>query len=409
MNSGLVSHWLLLAFSLCVLVGVSHGHSESEQAIIRDPQQLELLQVHDEDSQPSPKQDSGDGFVPQKVVESPSAGSEGGNRGSKAFRAASRKAQGQPAHRNTRNSLETSGSGPKRNRSLRHHSEAEALRQNQMLNRFVNYTDVQHQTGFTHEVRSNATVNMFRVNCRRHGHPRGPGHEHGHGRCHHHHRSDDFEPEIVAPGEMRGPHPGMKDNNDPFPQIRSHLGEEDLRRAVHDPTDELINHLTMFGKDRRVTLWVQQLFRQNRLPTIQNLMERIDQNFFVGSHHNIGNPRIRDMAAVHEMNFDQYFRHSQVTLGRTMHNQKLINDYGTEKTALRHMWAFRRTRQRVYESILQMESIIYLEQQTLSRNIRERRRRFDQDQFAKVNATMKGLEGKPYFANLLNRNDIFQD
>lgn len=238
---------------------------------------------------------------------------------------------------------------------------------------------------------------MFRVTCRVFNN------------CTHIRRPRGFEPEIIVLGRGRGAFPDKGQQRFNNTKTESNLDELTLKQAVHDPTDELINHLDQFGKDRRVTLWIQSLFRQGRLPTNQNLMELVDKNYFVGHHRNIGNSRIRDIDAIQEMNFDQYFRHKQITVGRAVHNQKLITDYGIEKSNQRHMWGFRRLRQIVYESILQMENIIYMEQNTLIRNIRQRRQKFDLEQEKAVNATMKELEGKPYYFSVYDRKDIFRD
>jgi hypothetical protein len=402
MNSRIVALVSLAALILATF-SKAKGASRADAApLIRDPQQAALLEPHDHTVS--------DGFQPEYVVK---------NEHFKAGKKENRSNYSQNKHKSgSKNSRKASSELPRHSkRSLKRGKrglQAQPLFGNfrpllpgekivsqgsqtiDLRDRDVPLAPVLHETNYSHEVPDNATVNMFRVNCRRYNN------------CTHFRKPDDFEPEITAKNG-RGHLPHVPKHDLPFENITSNLREDDLRQAVHDPTDELINHLTMFGKDRRVTLWVQHLFRQHQLPTNQDLMDRVDQNFFVGSHHNIGNPNIKSLQAVQQMNYDQYFRHLQITIGRTMHNQRLVHEYGVEKTAQRMMWGHRRVRQRVYESILQMENIIYMEQRTLAKNIRERRRRFDEQQAIRLNATMKALEGKPFYYTVYDRKDIFRD
>lgn len=252
--------------------------------------------------------------------------------------------------------------------------------------------------GINHTLPDDARVNLFRVNCRIFGN------------CTHisTHRSRTFHPEILA---ASGRPPLMTKTRDrpERPMTGPDLDEEMLRRAVHDPTDELVNHLTQFGRDRRVTLWVQSLFRQGRLPHDLNNLDLIDRNYFVGTHSLIGNTRITERTAITRMNYEQYFRHKELTIGRAMNHQQLVTDFGNSKTDYTHMMTFRRQRQIVYESILQMENVIYMEQNSLIENIKQRRNKFDETLRQRIKTTMKQLEGIPYYPMIFDRNDIFRD
>lgn len=239
-------------------------------------------------------------------------------------------------------------------------------------------------------------VNMWRVRCRLNGN------------CGGRRRRAGFEPEILAPrraifsGQMgRAPPPNMP--------IFGDIPENILRRAVHDPTDELVNHLSEFGTDRTVTLWLVHLFRQGRLPNDINGLNLIDRNFFVGSHRQIGNLRISERRAINTMNFDQFMRHKEIQLTTAMTNQRLVSDFANEKANYRTIINFRRQRAMVHESIIQMENIIYLEQDTLIRNIKQRRAKFDADLARSLNETMKEIEKQPYYRTIQDRRDIFRD
>ena len=252
--------------------------------------------------------------------------------------------------------------------------------------------------GINHSLPNDARVNLFRVNCRIFGN------------CTHisTHRSSTFHPEILA--ASRRPPLMTKTRDKPErPMTGPDMDEEMLRKAVHDPTDELVNHLTQFGRDRRVTLWVQSLFRQGRLPHDLNNLDLIDRNYFVGTHRLIGNTRITEQTAITRMNYEQYFRHKELTIGRAMNHQQLVTDFGNSKTDYTHMMTFRRQRQIVYESILQMENVIYMEQNSLIQNIKQRRNKFDETLRQRIKTTMKELEGKPYYPMIFDRNDIFRD
>ena len=252
--------------------------------------------------------------------------------------------------------------------------------------------------GIHHRLPDDARVNLFRVNCRLFNNCTHPSTR----------RSRTFHPEILS----RSPRPILmsKGNEGPDPPLPSpDLDEDQLRRAVHDPTDELINHLTQFGRDRRVTLWVQSLFRQGRLPHDLNNLDLIDRNYFVGSHNLIGNTRISERRAIRSMNYEQYFRHKELTIGRAMNHQQLIADFANSKIDYRHMMTFRRQRQIVYESILQMENVIYMEQNSLIQNIKRRRDRFDQVLRNRIEKTMKELQGVIYYPMIFDRKDIFRD
>lgn len=250
--------------------------------------------------------------------------------------------------------------------------------------------------GIEQDLPQRARVNLFRVNCRLFNN------------CTHIRRPHSFEPEIIIPENTRGFFPN-KGNVVDSTWPNATLDELTLRSAVHDPTDELINHLTQFGKDRRVTLWVQWLFRQDRLPVDNNIMDLVDKNYFIGLHHNVGNRRIRDIAAIRQMNYEQYFRHKQVTTARAMHTQRLVANYGSEKARQRLMWGLRQLRQVVYESIVQMESVIYFEQGSLVKRIREAWRRSNEAQSRQLNETMRSFEGRPYTPVGPDRRDIFTD
>ena len=201
---------------------------------------------------------------------------------------------------------------------------------------------------------------------------------------------------------------------DPLPEIDDHkydnveIPEEDLKDAVHNPIDVFLSHYSGFGKDKRITDWIYSLFRKNKLNDLYDF-NLVDSNYFIGSHKHVGNMKIKERKAMTEMNFDQYFKHKEILLHQKNKVQSLMTNFGEEKETYNRMMNLRRQRQIIFDSVIAMENIIYMEQSTLSRKIDKRRTSGEAKVMNQIKKEMKKLEGKIYYPRLYDRRDIFRD
>ena len=152
--------------------------------------------------------------------------------------------------------------------------------------------------------------------------------------------------------------------------------------------------------------WFKNLWSSGRF-THEYRYDLIDTNFFVGQPETVGNPIYSDQESVDLQNYEQHFAHLQKILGDERTDQDFVIAYSKERASHERMLRFREMRDTVFQSILQMEQVIYAEQDQIISDLRVRNEMFENETIANISAALFNLTGKPYFPKFADPLDIF--
>lgn len=152
--------------------------------------------------------------------------------------------------------------------------------------------------------------------------------------------------------------------------------------------------------------WFQNLWNSNRF-THEYRYDLIDTNFFLGQPETVGNPIFSDQESVDFQNYEQHFAHLQKILGDERTDQEFVIQYSQERAAHERMLRFRTMRDVVYQSILQMENLIYIEQDNIIRTARIRAERAENSTMENITEALTSLTNIPFYAKAPARLDIF--
>ena len=152
--------------------------------------------------------------------------------------------------------------------------------------------------------------------------------------------------------------------------------------------------------------WFIDMWRGNRF-THEYDYGAIDTNYFVGDPDTVGDPNLTDQEAVDAQNFEQHFAHLQKVLKEEKSDQDFVMSYSKERSAEERMIKFRESRNRIYESILLMEKVLYSEQDQLVENLQRNYTQFNSAKIAEIDTNMKNLVKVPHYPLFPSALDIF--
>ena len=132
----------------------------------------------------------------------------------------------------------------------------------------------------------------------------------------------------------------------------------------------------------------------------------IDTNHFIGKAETVGT-EISDSEAVRSQNFEQHLQHLQKVLKEEQIDQEMMIQFSRERTAMERMLKFRETRNRIYESVILMEKVLYSEQDDLANNLQKKLDAKEKEEKEKIAKNMESLVLIPHFPMFPNKTDVF--
>jgi hypothetical protein len=166
---------------------------------------------------------------------------------------------------------------------------------------------------------------------------------------------------------------------------------------------------SLFLRDGNYTKWIRDQYRAGKLKIVQRDYSKIDENYYEGTTAYIGDRQIPDEFAVGEMNFEQYKHHLTMTMTADREDMKYLNRYNEEIVAQNLMLNLRDTRDRIYQSNLDMENEIYREIGALHRKLRNKDLEFRRREQINTQEMQARNYGKPFYLSKKDRFDIFTE
>ncbi len=171
----------------------------------------------------------------------------------------------------------------------------------------------------------------------------------------------------------------------------------------------LLLQSSLFLRDGNYTKYVRDLYRKGELKIIQKDFSKIDENYFEGTTVYIGDRHMPDDFAVAEMNFDQYKHHLMMTMTADREDMKYLKKYNDEVLTQNLMLNLRDTRDRIYQSNLDMENEIYREIGQIHHKQREKDIEFRKVQEEQTRQMQARTLGKPFYLSDPDKFDIFSE
>ena len=168
-------------------------------------------------------------------------------------------------------------------------------------------------------------------------------------------------------------------------------------------------HFTWFNRFENFpgfNQWFQNLWRTNRF-THEYRYDLIDTNFFIGNPETVGNPIYSDQEAVDLQNYEQHFAHLQKILADERTDQDFVIEYSKERAGHERMLRLRETRNNIYQSVLQMERLIYAEQDKIVNELRNKSQAAYNQTITNITAALANLTEKPHYPKFPSKSDIF--
>ncbi len=152
--------------------------------------------------------------------------------------------------------------------------------------------------------------------------------------------------------------------------------------------------------------WFINLWRTGRF-THEYQYDLIDTNFFVGNPDSVGDPRFSDQEAVDLQNYEQHFSHLQKVLADERTDQEFVIEYSKERMAHERMLRLRENRNNIYQSILEMEKLIYMEQGRVINETRARNQAAENVTMTNITSALQNLTNIPFYQKKAHALDIF--
>lgn len=201
----------------------------------------------------------------------------------------------------------------------------------------------------------------------------------------------------TAPNRTYHPNP---DNPDHITQ----MSVEERRGPVdYYPHVSWFNRFENFPGFNR---WFLNLFFSGRF-THEYRYDLIDTNYFVGNPETVGNGIFSDQEAVDLQNYEQHFAHLQKVLADEREDQEFVTAYSLERNAHERMLRLRETRNNIFQSILEMERLIYAEQNNVISDQMRRAQERENATMQNITSVLQSLVNVPFYKNKPNSGDIF--
>jgi len=192
--------------------------------------------------------------------------------------------------------------------------------------------------------------------------------------------------------------------------------------SVDSQTDNILNYhqgpnmggslllqSSLFLRDGNYTKYIRDLYRKGQLKIVQRDFSKIDENYFEGTTAYIGDRHMPDDFAVAEMNFEQYKHHLLMTMTADREDMKYLKRYNDEILMQNLMLNLRDTRDRIYQSNLDMENEIYREIGRIHKQQRQKDIEFRKVQQEQTRQMQARTLGKPFYLSNPDKFDIFSE